>query len=313
MNIHDISYLLSVLRKNQNQGVFEKFFWRFFHQARSGNLRLEPIEYTQLYDLGIKLKLFVEKKKKIFLTSKGKSVSNMNSKIDLTPEQKNYLVENCIFGNNEFESEISFLKKFKFHEKFGYVFVSNVRKDIEQISLLSQFDLIQKKGEYWVLNSDYVEYIENVHEVKTNFITQNQLEKILTEQKVQGELAERLTVEYEKKRLKKKKMVSESKKVEQISSKFANKGYDVESFSRKSDSPNLFIEVKSRKWDSTSFIISINEINTAKRLGKRYAIYFWNNMGADIKPKEPTKIIIDPFKKLSFGDCKNCLNFLLEI
>ena len=144
-------------------------------------------------------------------------------------------------------------------------------------------------------------------------MTQKQLEAILAEQKRIGDLAEEFTVEYEKKRLRKKKLNSESKKVQKISTKYVNKGYDVESFSKKSKEANLFIEVKGRKWDLTSFIISINEIKTAKRLGEKYAIYFWNNVGSENPPKEPLKIINDPFRKLSFDECKNCLNFLVEI
>ena len=144
-------------------------------------------------------------------------------------------------------------------------------------------------------------------------MTQKQLEAILAEQKRIGDLAEEFTVVYEKKRLRKKKLNSESKKVQKISTKYVNKGYDVESFSKKSKEANFFIEVKGRKWDLTSFIISINEIKTAKRLGEKYAIYFWNNVGSKNPPKEPLKIINDPFRKLSFDECKNCLNFLVEI
>jgi len=120
-----------------------------------------------------------------------------------------------------------------------------------------------------------------------------------------------LTIVYEKKRLKKRKLNSESKNVKKA--KYVNKGYDIESFSKKGKEPNLFIEVKGRKWDLSSFIISINEIKTAKRLGNQYAIYFWNNLSSKVSPKEPLKIIRNPFKKLSFDECKNCLNYLVEI
>ena len=183
----------------------------------------------------------------------------------------------------------------------------------DEISILSQFDVIKKIGSFWVIEPDYLDYIEQIKEGVPKPMTQKQLEAILAEQKRIGDLAEKFTVEYEKKRLRKKKLNSESKKVQKISIKYVNKGYDVESFSKKSKEANLFIEVKGRKWDLTSFIISINEIKTAKRLGEKYAIYFWNNVGSKNPPKEPLKIINDPFRKLSFDECKNCLNFLVEI
>ena len=192
----------------------------------------------------------------------------------------------------------------------GLVSLKNFQNEI---GILSQFGVIKHAGDYWKINSEYNEYVEQNNQGVLQPITQNQLDAIIAEQKRIGEMAEELTVSFEKKRLRKKKLVSESKRVEKISTQFVNKGYDVESFSKKSKEPNLFIEVKGRKWGLNSFIISINEIQTAKRLREKYAIYFWNNLGVEPLPKEPLKIIHDPFRKLSLGTCKNCLNFLVDI
>ena len=269
---------------------------------------LNASDYDEVYEFGLNLNLYIEQGNRVKLTPKGSSVVDMKpSGIDLTPEQKKYIVDNCIFENIKLQNITRFLKSFS-QDKCSW---SRMFED--EISVLSQFGVIKKIGSFWVIEPDYLDYIEQIKEGVPKPMTQKQLEAILAEQKRIGDLAEEFTVEYEKKRLRKKKLNSESKKVQKISTKYVNKGYDVESFSKKSKEANFFIEVKGRKWDLTSFIISINEIKTAKRLGEKYAIYFWNNVGSKNPPKEPLKIINDPFRKLSFDECKNCLNFLVEI
>ena len=271
-------------------------------------LGLHASDFDEVYEFGLNLNLYIEQGNRVKLTPKGSSVVDMKpSGIDLTPEQKKYIVDNCIFENIKLQNITRFLKSFS-QDKCSW---SRMFED--EISILSQFDVIKKIGSFWVIVPDYLDYVEQIKEGVPKPMTQKQLEVILAEQKRIGDLAEEFTVEYEKKRLRKKKLNSESKKVQKISTKYVNKGYDVESFSKKGKEANFFIEVKGRKWDLTSFIISINEIKTAKRLGEKYAIYFWNNVGSKNPPKEPLKIINDPFRKLSFDECKNCLNFLVEI
>ena len=307
-SINDISYFLEtlkikILRKN---GFTKKTLDSLVRKVMPYSLNAS--DYDEVYEFGLNLNLYIEQGNRVKLTPKGSSVVDMkHSGIDLTPEQKKYIVDNCIFENIKLQNITRFLKSFS-QDKCSW---SRMFED--EISILSQFDVIKKIGSFWVIVPDYLDYVEQIKEGVPKPMTQKQLEAILAEQKRIGDLAEEFTVEYEKKRLRKKKLNSESKKVQKISTKYVNKGYDVESFSKKGKEANLFIEVKGRKWDLTSFIISINEIKTAKRLGEKYAIYFWNNVGSKNPPKEPLKIINDPFRKLSFDECKNCLNFLVEI
>ena len=309
-NVNDISPFLEILKTKtlRKDGITKKILYPFVRKDMP--LSLHVSDFDEVYEFGLNLNLYIEQGNRVKLTPKGSSVVDMkHSGIDLTPEQKKYIVDNCIFENIKLQNITRFLKSF----------VQNnwpISKTImfeDEISILSQFGVIKKIGSFWVIESDYLDYVEQIKEGVPKPMTQKQLEAILAEQKRIGDLAEEFTVEYEKKRLRKKKLNSESKKVQKISTKYVNKGYDVESFSKKSKEANLFIEVKGRKWDLTSFIISINEIKTAKRLGEKYAIYFWNNVGSENPPKEPLKIINDPFRKLSFDECKNCLNFLVEI
>ena len=307
-NVNDISHFLEILKIKslRKNGVTKKILYPLVRKVMP--LGLHASDFDEVYDFGLNLNLYIEQGNRVKLTPKGSSVVDMeHSGIDLTPEQKKYIVDNCIFENIKLQNITRFLKSFS-QDKCSW---SRMFED--EISILSQFGVIKKIGSFWVIEPDYLDYVEQIKEGVPKPMTQKQLEAILAEQKRIGDLAEGFTVEYEKKRLRKKKLNSESKKVQKISTKYVNKGYDVESFSKKSKEANLFIEVKGRKWDLTSFIISINEIKTAKRLGEKYAIYFWNNVGSKNPPKEPLKIINDPFRKLSFDECKNCLNFLVEI
>ena len=307
-NVNDISPFLEILKTKtlRKDGLTKKILYPFVRKFLP--LSLHASDFDEVYEFGLNLNLYIEQGNRVKLTPKGSSVVDMkHSGIDLTPEQKKYIVDNCIFENIKLQNITRFLKSFS-QDKCSW---SRMFED--EISILSQFGVIKKIGSFWVIESDYLDYVEQIKEGVPKPMTQKQLEAILAEQKRIGDLAEGFTVEYEKKRLRKKKLNSESKKVQKISTKYVNKGYDVESFSKKSKEANLFIEVKGRKWDLTSFIISINEIKTAKRLGEKYAIYFWNNVGSKNPPKEPLKIINDPFRKLSFDECKNCLNFLVEI
>ena len=309
-NVNDISHFLEILKIKslRKNGVTKKILYPLVRKVMP--LSLHASDSDEVYEFGLNLNLYIEQGNRVKLTPKGLSVVDMkHSGIDLTPEQKKYIVDNCIFENIKLQNITRFLKSFSQNNWP----ISKTRMFEDEISILSQFGVIKKIGSFWVIVPDYLDYVEQIKEGVPKPMTQKQLEAILAEQKRIGDLAEGFTVEYEKKRLRKKKLNSESKKVQKISTKYVNKGYDVESFSKKSKEANFFIEVKGRKWDLTSFIISINEIKTAKRLGEKYAIYFWNNVGSKNPPKEPLKIINDPFRKLSFDECKNCLNFLVEI
>ena len=320
MNFHinDICYFLKAIgRKSfRKNGITKNFLYQYVERHIPPGLKIHFFNFDEAYQFGLNLNLYIKEENRTKLTAKGLSIVNMKDfGLDLTPEQKEYIVENCIFENKKFENITKFLKKFVFQEDMqSFVFFyEKAKKNKNELTILLQFDVIKIIDNFCVINSDYTDYLEQAKEGIPKSMTQKELETILAEQKRIGDLAEKLTVEYEKKRLRKNKLNSESKKVKKISTEAVNKGYDVESFSKKSEEPNLFIEVKGRKWDLKSFIISINEINTAKRLGRKYVIYFWNNIGSKNPPKEPLKIIYDPHRKLSFDECENCLNFLVKI
>ena len=314
-NINDISSFLEVLEKSRaKRGTRKSTLYPLIEIPPCR--RSCPFDYDGIFDFCIDLGLFREREGIVMLTNHGMSLIAMEHPgLDLTDEQTQYIVQNCIFNNKKFSDMTSLLRQFVFSEKVGSFIILDEKTERHQnaVGILLQFNVIQKQNRLWIVNPDYLEHVEQIGKGFTKTMTQKQLDEIIAEQKRIGNQAEELTVKYEIKQLKAKKLIFESKHVKRISNKYVNKGYDVESFSRKGKEANLFIEVKGRKYNTSSFIMSINEIKTAEMLGDRYAIYFWNCLGSSSEPKEPLKIIRNPFKKLSFDKCENCLNFLIKI
>lgn len=316
-NIHDILLFLNIIHEfRESNGVDQKRFF-FLVQDKIQFVQWD-VDSNALLKLCISLNLLTKKNNRIDFTNKGLDIFDMSdSKFDLNMEQLDYIVENCFFNNSEFIDLIAFLKSFKYEKKFdSYIFDAKdypVPKKLS-LELLPQLKIVSIDSKLWTLNKKYIQFLE-LPKHKKYVMSQAQLESILFEQKQIGSLAEKLTLDYERSRLKKLKLNNESQAVKQISIQNANKGYDINSFSKKSSSlkPNLFIEVKARKHRLNSFIISSNELQIAKELKKQYAIYFWNNLNSKTKPISPTQIIMDPFNTLKIQECENCLNYLISL
>lgn len=315
-NINDITLFLKEISKFKDLGGLSKK--KLFVLIKKNIELIQWVfSYDEVYDFGITLNLYEEISGKVILTKYGVDILDMyTNDMDLNSEQKKYIVINCIFANKNFKSLLDFLALFTFDQETKMRTLNESDypiPDTLQISILQQFDVIKKEVNLWSVNPDYIENVELLKEGNDMKFTQMQLDHILEEQKNIGDLAEELTIKYEEDRLRKKGWNDQSKEVRQISKSYVNKGYDIESFSSKSLRPNLFIEVKGRKRSHSSFIISVNEVRTAKKLGKNYAIYFWNNLGSKIIPSSPTRIIIDPYDFLPLTECENCLNYIIDL
>lgn len=311
-NINEISYFIKTLFEFKD-GLPINNFYSFIY--RYPNL-LYSFDNIELFQFGLNANLYKIKKNKISLTTHGINIANLyKHKLDLTTEQKHYIFENCVLNNSKFINVRDFLQLFEYNLKNTelMITVNRAKRFISETLILSQLNIIKYSNNFWILHNDYIDQLIQLKLQIPKSMSQTQLDKILEEQRRIGYLAENLTVLYEKKRLQKLKLISESNNVTQISSNFINRGYDIESFSNSSSSPNLFIEVKGRKWNDSSFILSINEINVAKKLGNRYAIYFWNNLEFDSNQTKPYRIIFNPFKNLSLTKCKHCLSYLIEL
>lgn len=124
-------------------------------------------------------------------------------------------------------------------------------------------------------------------------ITEQQLEKILMENRKIGAQAENAVVEFERKRLDKLGKPAQASMVKRISTLNAAAGYDVESFDGTSDdiSPNRFIEVKATTGDEIRFYWSNNEMNVAKKKKEVYWIYMLKAFRED-RPQDSLPIMI---------------------
>lgn len=320
-NINDLSLFLSITNRfSKKNGIKEK---QLFSLARERYPYIQwDVQTNEILDMGIRLGLLVFENKHIILTQKGKDILDLNTQeIDLNDKQLTYITEKCVLNNPNFSHLIEFLKLFVFDRQYKTMIYHTSDYPIpnRDFEILVQLGIIGKKGSMCILKPDYLDLVDDMkhktkarRNVQSRVITQEQLERILKEQNSVGNLGESLSMEYEQKRLRERKLLPEAKMVEQASIHNTSIGYDIKSFTKKTPSlvHNFFIEVKARKHNLYSFIMSANEIRTAKTLGKKYAIYFWNGLGYST-PSRPTRVIIDPFRTLKIQECENCLSYII--
>jgi len=192
---------------------------------------------------------------------------------------------------------------------------------LEDKIILHELDLVKFLPEKYVLNPLFSDKLYQKIQSGSKTMTESDLNQILAEQKSIGNLAEKLTLDYEKTYFKQNKWKYQQNNVKIISKDHVNAGYDVESFLSKNSKLDLsgigdkHIEVKGRKYNDFSFIISANELKTAEKISKhsneKYLIYFWNNLGAKKLPTKPIKIL--NFNELNITPCDNCLNYFVNI
>jgi hypothetical protein len=127
-------------------------------------------------------------------------------------------------------------------------------------------------------------------------ISEQQLEKLLMENRKLGAQAENAVEKFEKQRLAKLGKELQADLVKRISTINAAAGYDIESFDGTNDDvfPNRFIEVKATTGNEIRFYWTINERETAKKKKDNYWIYVLTNFKED-KPNESLpKMIQNP-------------------
>ena len=321
MRIEEITVFLRVLKSLKSTDKYT-----FFGLVESAVSFLPlRINYDLIFNLCKRLKLFQQRNRRVVITDLGLDIIDMQEKkIDLTNEQKNFIANNCVFDNPNFNELNEFFRSIPYNsqlKKFGFE-IDELSPKVNQnltklpksdFSILTQLEILEKKSNFWVVAKDYQPKLEIRKKSNRKQMTEQQLEKILNEQKRIGNLAEEFSINYEKEELKKKGWKWQADHIKQISKDFVNAGYDIESFFSKNQKRDKLIEVKGRKRRTNSFIISANEIQVAAETGKDYFIYFWNNLGSKEPPKTPTRIIRNPHKELSFGKCKNCLQYLIEL
>lgn len=138
-------------------------------------------------------------------------------------------------------------------------------------------------------------YSQMVYELTADAkaITEQQLEKILMENRRLGAQAENAVVEFEKQRLRKLGKMAQAELVKRISTINTAAGYDIESFDGTTDEifPNRFIEVKATQGEEIRFYWSNNEMSVARKKKDTYWIYMMVEFKED-RPQESVLIII---------------------
>ena len=119
-------------------------------------------------------------------------------------------------------------------------------------------------------------------------------------QRKNGEEAEEMTVEWERKRLEVlgvRKAILDT--VKRISTENVRAGYDIKSYEGPivSTEYDRFIEVKATTSSSPVFYWSENERSVAKKVGEKYFIYIWTNWGKPEQKKDPV-IIKNPYYEI---------------
>lgn len=284
------------------------------------------VNWSQTYDLGVKLNFLNEKNGIAQITSKGKTFHLMlNNFLELSTEQKLFTFKNGILNNPHFKLINDFLKSFSTNRENILEFYKTKDDYLKLRSkdrfILFQLDILMNKTNKIIINEKFAEILLHQKSFGKSELSQSELDRILDEQKRIGDLGEKLTLEYEKDQFKKKRWDYQEKNVRIIGKKNVRAGYDIESFLTQKSRLNSeriadkHIEVKSRKYDEFSFIISATELKIGKILSEKknheYLIYFWNNLGNKNLPTSPVKII--PFEELNITPCKNCLNYFISL
>lgn len=161
--------------------------------------------------------------------------------------------------------------------------------------VLGQADVI-----HFPLSSEAVQWWEELRDA---------LEKIEEDiRKSTGKIGEKLTIEYEKKRLHKDNcphLIEGIKWMARISDKY---GYDIQSyfgflhFYNNKQENILMIEVKSSTYDSDDFrfFLTRTEWETAKKNSKSYLFYLWRGVNSgkkEVKPEGPFVFSVDFIRK----------------
>ncbi|MDC0169013.1 DUF3883 domain-containing protein [Candidatus Nitrosopelagicus sp.] len=265
---------------------------------------LQHVVYDENEKFCLDTGLILKNENKLQLTEIGETIiENKESREKINQ----IIIENCLL-KSEFSNKIMpGLVQFHGDKENGFWYEKNevfrLFDSSEDLKILRDVGLLVKDDDDTIkINSKFYqnETITEYRKTKGK-ISQKQLEAGLEIKKKIGLVAEKIVVDYERKRLEEKGCVEEANRVEQISQDWANKGYDVESFDDKSDDliPDRFIEVKGTTGKNFSIFWSQNEIEAAQEFGTKYWIYFISEIDLENETtSNDPEMIQNPFYKI---------------
>jgi hypothetical protein len=228
-----------------------------------------------------KIGLLLIKGNAVRLSDEGLGLIELNpsSQYDLSEEQKRVLLRTCYLHGALRKDAMGILK----------VFSPGFGTDIFRWSLydspplpnewtaehLGQLGLLESRDDGWEVRPDYTKTVAEFLGEGDGW-SEESFREYLKEKEEVGKLGENLAKTYEVRRLMSLGHAVEARCVRRISNMRVNAGYDIESFD--SASPAMaydrFIEVKGARGRQLRFFWTDNEIKVARKLGKRYWIYF---------------------------------------
>ncbi|HTA22768.1 MAG TPA: DUF3883 domain-containing protein [Terriglobales bacterium] len=210
---------------------------------------------------------------------------NPNSQYDLTEEQKRVLLRTCYLHGPLRKNARGVLKVFSpalegARLRWSF-FDSSPFPDEWTVDHLSQLSLVTRTDDGWEVSTEYTRTVSSFLDEGEGW-SEEKFREYLKEKEEVGKLGETLVKEFERQRLLGLGHRVEAHCVRNISNVRVNAGYDLESFDGPSPTVayDRFIEVKGARGSQLRFFWSENEITIAKRLGKRYWIYFQGSIDA---------------------------------
>lgn len=217
----------------------------------------------------------------ITLTEEGLGFIELNpsSQYDLSEEQKRVLLRSCYLHGALRKDAMDILK----------VFSPGLGSDVFRWSLydsppfpnewtaqhFSELGLLERRDDGWQVRADYTRTVAEFLEEGEGW-SEESFREYLKEKEEVGKLGENLIKAFEVRRLMTLGHAVEARCVRSISNLRVNAGYDIESFDSASTAMayDRFIEVKGARGRQMRFFWSDNEMKVARKLGKRYWIYF---------------------------------------
>lgn len=150
----------------------------------------------------------------------------------------------------------------------------------------------------FIINNRYKKLFDKtvLPEIKKRKIGIEEFRKVMEQQQIYGEEAEKFVLNFEFARLK------EKKEIDWVAEYIVNEGYDIASYNHESDEfPNRFIEVKSYDGEIPYFFWSRNEYSVAKRKKDDYWLYLVNR--SEMNKNEYVPIMIqNPYEEILSND-----------
>lgn len=191
-----------------------------------------------------------------------------------------------IFNGNNITQDLSDYSLTMQKSAFGFKY-ANIRRFLIDFEFF--LEDVHFSSEFLTINPRWLPYFEAnlIDNIRLNMLSLEQLKVRLENQEINGLVAEKFVLQYEKDRL-------ESKNgIRWVAPYDASAGFDILSYHSKDDGARRFIEVKSFAGEKPYFYWSKNEIRKAEKETNNYFIYLVNRDLMEFEGYEP-EVIINP-------------------